>query len=231
MRHAKAHRAFCIETRAQQQQSEESESQSESESESDSDAESVGHAAVAPASRGRAGVRASGAGMQVPGLTPQQIEKLLALSAKAENSAASTDIAKLQKQIAQLMEVQKESGARPRVVERSGSGAPVNLKDIKDLQRKLVELEKKTQGMGHASQNGAGGNFMPSTQRIYTPVLVKDDPAFRKYFKLLDMSMPVDQIRAKMETEGVSPSLLDTPDAVSPNDPGVRLSLLLYAML
>lgn len=33
--------------------------------------------------------------------------------------------------------------------------------------------------------------------------------------------MPLDQIRLKMEAEGVDPALLDNPGSISPNDPGV----------
>lgn len=49
-----------------------------------------------------------------------------------------------------------------------------------------------------------------------------EDPAFKKYFKLKSMDMSVDQIKMKMEADGVDPTLLDTPSKVSPNDPGVR---------
>jgi hypothetical protein len=55
---------------------------------------------------------------------------------------------------------------------------------------------------------------------------VSEDPAFKKYFKLKGMDMPVEHIKLKMEADGVDPALLDTPNKVSPNDPGVRLKLL-----
>lgn len=51
---------------------------------------------------------------------------------------------------------------------------------------------------------------------------VDEDPAFVKYFKLLRLDMPKEQIRIKMEADGVDPSLLDHPKRASPNDPGVR---------
>ena len=56
----------------------------------------------------------------------------------------------------------------------------------------------------------------------YVPIKVKEDPKFKKYFKLLRMNMPIEQIQMKMEVDGVDPNLLNAPDAVSPNDPGVR---------
>jgi DNA-binding transcriptional MerR regulator len=213
---------------AARMQKEESESEDESESEEESDSESE-HVSQAPP--GVASVRRSGAGaaaLQVPGLTPQQIKKLLDLSSKAETMSAHKDIDKLQRQIAQLMsmrEADQTKTAEPVRSRAASSSPPVNLKEIRELQKKLQELEKKTQNMPAAPQalgGGGGSSFMPAGTKVYTPTLVKDDPAFRKYFKLLDMSMPVDQIRAKMETEGVNPALLETPDAVSPNDPGVR---------
>ncbi|KAI9916144.1 hypothetical protein PsorP6_016954 [Peronosclerospora sorghi] len=46
---------------------------------------------------------------------------------------------------------------------------------------------------------------------------VKDDPAFEKYFKLLKMGMPAEQVKLKMEAAGLNPNILDTPDAPSSN--------------
>lgn len=207
-----------------QKEESESEDESESEEESDSESENVSQAPLGVASARRSG--AGAAALQVPGLTPQQIKKLLDLSAKAETMSAHKDIDKLQRQIAQLMsmrEADQTKTAEPVRSRAASNSPPVNLKEIRELQKKLQDLEKKTQNMPAAPQAlGGGGGFMPAGTKVYTPTLVKDDPAFRKYFKLLDMSMPVDQIRAKMEAEGVSPALLETPDAVSPNDPGVR---------
>lgn len=57
----------------------------------------------------------------------------------------------------------------------------------------------------------------------YVPLLIKDDPAFKKYFKLLQMGMPVEQAKLKMSAEELDPTILDRPDDVSPNDPGVSI--------
>lgn len=57
----------------------------------------------------------------------------------------------------------------------------------------------------------------------YVPLLVKDDPQFKKYFKLRGMGMPVEQVKLKMKAEEVDPDVLDKPDDVSPNDAGVSL--------
>lgn len=52
------------------------------------------------------------------------------------------------------------------------------------------------------------------------------DPVYRKYFQLKSTDMPMDQIKLQMEADGVDPVLLDRPDAVSPNDRGVRCNAL-----
>uniref|UniRef100_K3WRT8 MYND-type domain-containing protein n=1 Tax=Globisporangium ultimum (strain ATCC 200006 / CBS 805.95 / DAOM BR144) TaxID=431595 RepID=K3WRT8_GLOUD len=214
-RNAQQHRAFCITARMQNEQSEEEEDSSEEE-ESDSESEDVAHASISrlgSASSRRSSGLGSG-GFQVPGLTENQIKKLLELSSKAETITNNKTIDQLQKQIAQLMESQSKVTSQPSSVRdrTMSSSAPVKLKDIKDLQKKLQELEEKTQNMSVGAVGGA--------RSIYRPLLVKDDPEFRKYFKLKDMAMPTEQIKAKMEGDGVNPSLLDTPDEVSPNDPG-----------
>jgi hypothetical protein len=65
---------------------------------------------------------------------------------------------------------------------------------------------------------------MPAAAPVvpYEPLYVKDDPKIKKYFKLRQMGMPDEQIKLKMKAEDVDPDLLDRPDDVSPNDPGVR---------
>lgn len=203
----------------QKEQSEEEEDSSEEE-ESDSEGEDVAHVSIsrsASVSSRRSGGLNTG-GFQVPGLTESQIKKLLDLSSKAETMTNSKVIDQLQTQIAQLMESQSKVTTQPSSRDRTtSSSAPVKLKDIKELQKKLQELEKKTQNMPAGGRGGSGG-----ARSIYRPLLVKDDPELRKYFKLKDMAMPAEQIKAKMEGDGVNPSLLDTPDEISPNDPGVK---------
>lgn len=220
-----------------QEQSDEEEEES-SEEESESEDEEIG-SSNAPLARGASGKRRSGAraaggdggggggGIQVPGLTERQIKKLLDLSAKAETMTTNKAIDQLQSQIAQLMTSRASETAATTSRDRgvSSAGGSVKLKDLKDLQRKLMELEKKTQNISSQPTGAMGMPVAPMTRNIYTPMLVKDDPAFRKYFKLKDMDMPLDQIKAKMTVDEVDPALLDTPDAVSPNDPGVRILL------
>ncbi|KAG1709284.1 hypothetical protein DVH05_019928 [Phytophthora capsici] len=46
---------------------------------------------------------------------------------------------------------------------------------------------------------------------------VKEDPAYEKFFKLVKMGMPSEQVKLKMSAAGLNGDLLDTPDAPSPN--------------
>jgi hypothetical protein len=50
---------------------------------------------------------------------------------------------------------------------------------------------------------------------------VKDDLMFKKYFKLISMGMPQEQVALKMKADGLDASVLEKPEGVSPNDPGV----------
>jgi hypothetical protein len=68
----------------------------------------------------------------------------------------------------------------------------------------------------------------PTAAPPYVPLLIKDDDQFKKYFKLRSMGMPDEQIKLKMSAEKIDPTILDRPDDVSPNDPGVRASLAVH---
>ncbi|KAK6734436.1 hypothetical protein RB195_017929 [Necator americanus] len=48
-------------------------------------------------------------------------------------------------------------------------------------------------------------------------LIVKDDPAFAKYFKMLKLGVVEPAVKLKMRSEGVDPNLLDNPNAPSPN--------------
>lgn len=196
-------------------------------SESDAEEESESEDEEMMQSTRRLSNRSSSASMRLSstlanssGLTEKQVKNLLELARKADGFTNKKQIDSLQKQITQLMENQ---GSRVKQTSLDDSSS-----EIDKLYRKLSELEKKTHSF---HENGGSGRYsMPQmnafgpSRLIYTPLLVKDDPEFRKYFKLKDMNMPIEQIRLKMENDGVSEALLDTPNAVSPNDPGVRFS-------
>jgi hypothetical protein len=158
----------------------------------------------------------------------------LDLSAKAESSFTNNKkLEQIQNQVAELMAMKKLS-VKNQDSEQLKSRAAVKLNDIKELQKKLSELEKRTSNITNPYPSSGKENEEKESKRflnrrnssaittavVYTPLLVKHDDQYRKYFKLKDMSMPIDQIKAKMKTDGVDPNILDTPTAVSPNDLG-----------
>uniref|UniRef100_A0AAV1UT51 MYND-type domain-containing protein n=1 Tax=Peronospora matthiolae TaxID=2874970 RepID=A0AAV1UT51_9STRA len=208
-RHARTHRNLCIKMRMEREAAggdEEEESDNEHDDESDSESEEVTRS-VESAGRG-------GGGIAVPGLTPIQVRKLLDLAARADTLTINSSLDKLQKQVSQLTADKKNgSSAHPERVEPSAS-----LKEIRRLQEKLNELEQKTKAMTFAVPTRG----VTTVASVNTPLLVKSDPKLTKYFKLKDMNMPVDQIKVKMKGDGVCPDLLDTPNAVSPNDTGPK---------
>ncbi|KAE9030440.1 hypothetical protein PF011_g587 [Phytophthora fragariae] len=52
---------------------------------------------------------------------------------------------------------------------------------------------------------------------VQPQVKVKDDPAYAKFFKLLEMGAPAESVKAKMRMAGLQGDLLDTPDAILPS--------------
>ncbi|GMR36453.1 hypothetical protein PMAYCL1PPCAC_06648 [Pristionchus mayeri] len=46
-------------------------------------------------------------------------------------------------------------------------------------------------------------------------MVMKDDPRYTKYFKMVKMGIQEEAVRLKMKSEGVDPSILDTPNAIS----------------
>ncbi|CAH0473964.1 unnamed protein product [Peronospora belbahrii] len=219
-KHARIHRNLCLQMRIEREGAKDDESDSDSDSDSDSnddthenDDELENKNVVHTLSSRHHGRAKAGAGdIAIRGLSPVELEKLLHLATKADIVTTNSSLDKLQNQISQLMADKKNRlGTR----ERGASGA--SLQEIKALQKKLNELEQKTQSVAFASRTT---NLMTMATVVYTPLLVKDDRMFKKYFHLKGMNMPIDQIKIKMKAEGVNPGLLDTPDAVSPNDPG-----------
>lgn len=46
------------------------------------------------------------------------------------------------------------------------------------------------------------------------PVMkMKDDPRYARYFKMVQIGVPMAQVKQKMMMEGVNPDILDNPDA------------------
>ena len=86
-----------------------------------------------------------------------------------------------------------------------------------------VSLRELSSGLAPVSPIQGSFNW-PTAASVapYKPLHVKDDPKVIKYFKLRSMGMPDVQIKLKMKAEEIDSDLLDRPDEVSPNDPGVR---------
>ncbi|RHY98086.1 hypothetical protein DYB35_000463 [Aphanomyces astaci] len=133
-----------------------------------------------------------------------------------------------QTQETQQQQQQQASSTSSTLLQKSAS---LKQHELEKLMHKLEALEQRANfSGGGAPPTSSSSSTMPPMMMmmpppppvvIYTPLLVQNDDKFKKYFKLLKMAMPVDQIKAKMEVEGVPPALLDTPTAISPNDPGV----------
>ncbi|CAK4101660.1 unnamed protein product [Aphanomyces euteiches] len=51
-----------------------------------------------------------------------------------------------------------------------------------------------------------------------TMIAAKEHPAYAKFFKLMKMGMPLEQIKLKASSEGLNPDVLDTPDAMLPEN-------------
>jgi hypothetical protein len=50
-------------------------------------------------------------------------------------------------------------------------------------------------------------------------LLIKDDPLYARFFRMLRMGVPDPAVRLKMQQEGLDAAMLDTPEAPSPNQP------------
>ncbi|POM72125.1 Formin-2 domain containing hypothetical protein, partial [Phytophthora palmivora] len=71
--------------------------------------------------------------------------------------------------------------------------------------------------IGGAAPSAGSGSVPQATSG---GTLVKDDEQYAKFFKLLKMGMPSEQIKLKMSASGLNPDLLDTPDAPMPGSSG-----------
>ena len=68
-----------------------------------------------------------------------------------------------------------------------------------------------------ALENAPAPPMEPAEPEEPAVLTVKEDPAFSKYFKMLAVGIPNPVVKHKMTMEGFDGSLLDTPNAPSPN--------------
>eukprot|EP00753_Platysulcus_tardus_P020631 PLAT8300.1.p1 GENE.PLAT8300.1~~PLAT8300.1.p1 ORF type:complete len:269 (+),score=101.52 PLAT8300.1:28-807(+) len=70
-----------------------------------------------------------------------------------------------------------------------------------------------------AAPAGEDGEENPA-EPVYSGPAVKDDPDYSRYFKLMRLGMPKEQVALKMSSEGFDPSALDNPDGPVPGSGG-----------
>ena len=61
-----------------------------------------------------------------------------------------------------------------------------------------------------------GADANPTQEEAPNAVLVRQDPRYARYFRMLDMGVPAPAVKMKMTSEGVDPDLLDKPDHAAP---------------
>ena len=149
--------------------------------------------------------------MSGPSLTEKEVKALMQLSKSTADMRRQTEeINSLKSQITSIAQqaavAEKERRAS---LQATAAGGGVDSGKLDALQRQLHELEKRAQSGAFASS--------------YTPLLVRHDPLFKKYFKLQGMGMTDAEIKARMSADGIDPSWLDKPDGVSPHDRGVSI--------
>ncbi|CAH0520594.1 unnamed protein product [Peronospora belbahrii] len=238
-KHARIHRNLCLQMRIEREGAKDDESDSDSDSDSDSnddthenDDELENKNVVHTLSSRHHGRAKAGAGdIAIRGLSPVELEKLLHLATKADIVTTNSSLDKLQNQISQLMADKKIDLELENVEHQAqddrmfkkyfhlkGMNMPIDQIKIKmkaeEVNPGLLDTPDAVSPNDPGPENGA-----------YIPMTVANDPAFKKYFKLKDMEMSIDQIRMKMESDGVDPTLLDKPSSVSPNDPGPPLQI------
>ncbi|GAV07618.1 hypothetical protein RvY_17434 [Ramazzottius varieornatus] len=57
-----------------------------------------------------------------------------------------------------------------------------------------------------------------------TMLTVQHDPVYSKYFRMLNVGVPLQAVKLKMKSEGLNPDLLDTPNAPSQANPSIPSS-------
>ncbi|XP_071502188.1 WASH complex subunit 3-like [Diadema setosum] len=69
------------------------------------------------------------------------------------------------------------------------------------------------------SSGPADGSNVPAIEAKPEPapaMTVSQDPRYMKYFRMINMGVPVGALRQKLLNEGLDPGLLDTPNAPAP---------------
>lgn len=148
--------------------------------------------------------------------------KLLSMGAPAESVKAKMRMAGLNPDLLDT----PEAMVAPPTVEAT---PPVKVKDDPEYAKffKLLAMNAPAESV-KAKMRMAGLNpdlldtpdaSVPSKSAAAAaspPVMVKDDPEYAKFFKLLAMNAPTESVKAKMRMAGLNADLLDTPEAILP---------------
>nr|XP_023013881.1 WASH complex subunit 3 [Leptinotarsa decemlineata] len=86
-----------------------------------------------------------------------------------------------------------------------------------------LELPEVTEKAEEKPSDGASEAAKEADVPITDVVRAKEDPRFRKFFKMVQFGVPPPAVKLKMQNEGYDPNILDTPEAVIP---GFREDLL-----
>ncbi|KAL4093817.1 hypothetical protein PRIC1_011247 [Phytophthora ramorum] len=160
--------------------------------------------------------------------------------AVSEATAAATAAAEAQANNRSALGPATQAASVPEAVGPTSNGTGVAAKDHPDylkffkllkmgLPDEQVKLKMEASGVDPSvldDPDAIIGGAAPSVDSApAAPVssggaLVKDDEQYAKFFKLLKMGMPAEQIKLKMTAGGLNPDLLDTPDAPMPGSAG-----------
>lgn len=152
------------------------------------------------------------------GLTSEELRNLVQLSQKKKSierdaERQGKELAKLQAQVEKLVETSRLSSVNALSLDdfrHSERSSEASIRKLDELQKQLKALELKTKKQMESVPD-----------HYYQPLLNKDDDGCKKYFKLVELDMPIEDVKAKMKLDGVDETLLDRPNEISVNDPGV----------
>lgn len=113
----------------------------------------------------------------------------------AKLQKVASDLSRLE---ASMYLLEAKINSIPDIAHAEGTKVKADIPDVPDVEAAPKEG-------AHAPAQATSGGDGPK---------VKDDPDYARYFKLLKLGMPSDQVKLKMESEGFVGALLDTPDAV-----------------
>ncbi|CEG42627.1 formin-homology 2 domain-containing protein [Plasmopara halstedii] len=140
----------------------------------------------------------------------KEYEELVA-QLQVENEKLRSRVEKFKRKIseAERQRVEREEEHARALSEAAAAAAmasPERLTDIRRMSEPPPLTSTSVSVKSDPTSNGIG-------------VAAKDHPDYMKYFKLLSMGLPADQVKLKMQASGVDSSVLDDPNAVIGGNP------------